>query len=58
MNVQKNLNITRKIALNMAKIFRTKTCAKTPISGVLKRNLFDLKNLAGFLDFFRGEVDL
>ena len=58
MNVQKTLNITRKIALDMAKIFRLKTCAKTPISGVLKRNLFDLKNLAGFLDFFRVDVDL
>ena len=58
MNVQKTLNITRKIALNMAKIFKLKTCAKTPISGVLKRNLFDLNNLSGFLDFFRGDVVL
>ena len=58
MTVQKTLNTTRKIALNMAKIFKMKTCAKTPISGVLKRNLFDLKNFAEFLDFFRGDVNL
>jgi len=54
MNVQKTLNITRKIVLNMAKLFKSKTLAKTPISGVLKRNLFDLINLSAFLAFFRG----
>jgi len=58
MNVQKTLNITRKIALNMAKIFKSKISLKTPISGVLKRNLFDLENLKGFLAFFRCELKL
>ena len=53
MNVQKTLNITRKIALNMARGYKAKTSAKFPISGILKRNLFDLNNFAAFLDFFR-----
>ena len=52
MNVQKSLNLTRKIALNLAKIFKAKTSSKFPVSGILKRNLFDLCNLASFLAFF------
>jgi predicted transposase YbfD/YdcC len=52
MNVQKTLNIMRKIALNLAKDFKSKSDSKQPISGILKRNLFDLDNLSAFLDFF------
>jgi len=52
MNVQKTLNIMRKIALNLAKDFKSKTESKVPISGILKRNLFDISNLSDFLDFF------
>ena len=52
MNVQKTLNIMRKIALNLAKDFKFKTESKLPISGILKRNLFDINNLSVFLDFF------
>jgi len=43
----------RKIALNLARDFKTKTQSKQPLSGILKRNLFDLLNLHAFLDFFR-----
>jgi predicted transposase YbfD/YdcC len=50
MNVQKLLNIMRKIALNLAKDYKAKTECKQPMSGILKRNLFDIQNLAGFLD--------
>jgi predicted transposase YbfD/YdcC len=50
MNVQKTLNIMRKIALNLAKDFRAKTGNKNSISGILKRNLFDLDNFHAFLD--------
>jgi predicted transposase YbfD/YdcC len=50
MNVQKTLNIMRKIALNLAKDFRAKTGSKNPISGILKRNLFDIDKFDGFLD--------
>lgn len=53
MNVQKTLNITRKIALNLAKIVKSKLSSKAPLSSILKRNLFDVRNLAAFLDFFK-----
>jgi predicted transposase YbfD/YdcC len=52
MNVQKTLNLTRKIALNLAKIFKNNSSPKIPLSKILKRNLFDIRNLALFLDFF------
>ena len=52
MNIQKTLNIMRKIALNLAKDFKSKTESKLPISGILKRNLFDINNLSDFLTFF------
>jgi len=58
MNLQKSLNIIRKIALNLARDYKTKTSSKSPISGILKRNLFDLNNFATFLDFFRGVGEL
>lgn len=51
MNVQKTLNIMRKIALNLAKIFKAKTGTRQAISGVLKSNLFDLDNFSAFLEF-------
>jgi len=50
MNVQKLLNTMRKIALNLSKNYKAKTESGIPISGVLKRNLFDLNNFAAFLD--------
>ena len=50
MNVQKLLNTMRKIALNLSKEYKVKTESNIPISKVLKRNLFDLNNLAGFLE--------
>ena len=50
MNVQKILNTMRKIALNLSKDYKAKTNSKHPISGVLKRNLFDLNNFANFLN--------
>lgn len=52
MNIQKTLNLTRKIALNLAKIFKNRTYSKFPISKILKRNLFDIRNLSHFLDSF------
>lgn len=57
MNVQKSLNIMRKIALNLANHFKSKTESKIPISGILKRNLFDLSNLASFLAFFSNSLN-
>jgi predicted transposase YbfD/YdcC len=58
MNVQKTLNIMRKIALNLAKDFKSKTESKIPISGILKRNLFDISNLSDFLAFFSNNPKL
>jgi predicted transposase YbfD/YdcC len=52
MNVQKTLNILRKIVLNLAKFYKQRTNSKNPISGILKRNLFDLHNFSTFLNFF------
>ena len=50
MNVQKTLNIMRKIAINLAKDYKAKTGSKVPFSGILKRNLFDTVNFDGFLE--------
>ena len=60
MNVQKILNTTRKIALNLIRIFRdSNRNHNTPLTSVLKENLFDTNKLAAFLDFFkaRGKLD-
>ena len=51
MNVQKTLNLVRKIALNLAKEHKAKINSRIPISGILKRNLFDINNLAAFMGF-------
>ena len=56
MNLQKTLNLLRKIALNFARDYKAKTSSKSPISGILKRNLFDLDNFSAFLDFFREQL--
>jgi len=53
LNTQKLMNIGRKIALNLARIFKENCCKpRTAISTVLKRNLYDTSQLAGFLDYF------
>ena len=52
MNVQQNLNIMRKIALNLAREYKRQVKPKSAISGILKDNLFDLKNLSALLRFF------
>jgi len=60
MNVQKILNTARKIALNLIRIYKEEHYSKnTPLTSVLKENLFDLEQFAKFLDFFRsgGKLD-
>ena len=52
MNVQKNLNTLRKTALNLAKLFKDCLGLKLPISGILRRNLFDPNHLTAFLSCF------
>lgn len=51
MNIQKTLNILRKIALNLARIYKNKYEPRKAISGILKRNLFDINNLSAFIRF-------
>lgn len=54
MNVQKILNTSRKIALNLVRIFKAANRSqRTPLTSILKENLFDLQQFASFLDFFR-----
>jgi len=55
MNLQKILNTTRKITLNLARIYKAKNCPpRTALSDLFKRNLFDIEHLSGFLNFFRN----
>ena len=54
MNVQKLLNTARKIALNLIRIYKEASCKKnTPLTSVMKANLFDIEVLDGFLEFLR-----
>lgn len=58
MNVQNNLNIMRKIALNLARLFKNRYEPRATISGILKRNLFDLNNLSNFLHNFIAVIQI
>ncbi len=58
MNIQKTLNIMRKIALNLAREYKNRFEPKKAISGILKRNLFDLNNLAKFIRCFIELIDV
>ncbi|MCD8215123.1 MAG: ISAs1 family transposase [Clostridiales bacterium] len=58
MNVQQNLNIMRKIALNLAREYKKRFEPKKAISGILKRNLFDANNLAKFIRCFVALINV
>jgi predicted transposase YbfD/YdcC len=59
MNVQKILNTTRKIALNLIRIFKSANHKESlPLNSVMKHNLFDLSRFADFLGFFRSRRKL
>ncbi|MCD7905962.1 MAG: ISAs1 family transposase, partial [Clostridiales bacterium] len=58
MNVQQNLNIMRKTALNLAREYKNRFEPKKTISGILKRNLFDINNLAKFIRSFVALVNV
>ena len=58
MNVQRCLNIMRKIALNLAREYKRQVKPKSAISGILKDNLFDLNTFADFLDFFAADPNV
>jgi len=59
MNVQKILNTTRKIALNMVRLYKSaKHPDRVPLTSVFKENLFDTCKFTRFLDFFRSTAKL
>ena len=58
MNVQQNLNIMRKIALNLAREYKNRFEPRKAISGILKCNLFDVNNLAKFIRYFIALINV
>ena len=58
MNVQKNMNIMRKIALNLARLYKERYEPRKAISVILKRNMFDLNNLANFIRNFIAVISV
>lgn len=52
MNVQQNLNIMRKIALNLARLYKNTYEPGKAISAILKRNIYNLENLSRFINNF------
>lgn len=58
MNIQKTLNIMRKIALNLAREYKNRFEPKKSISGILKCNLFDINNLVAFIHYFLSVISV
>ena len=58
MNVQQNLNIMRKIALNLAREYKNRFEPRKAISGILKCNLFDINNLVKFIRDFVALINV
>ena len=58
LNIQKNLNVMRKIALNLARLYKNRYEPRASISGILKRNLFDLKRLSDFIRNFIAVISI
>jgi len=48
-NLQKNMNIARKLALNLAKIYKNKNSPKTPMSHIMFDCLMNPKHLLAVL---------
>jgi predicted transposase YbfD/YdcC len=53
MGLQKTLNIMRKTVLNLVRVYKSQKCPKSPLVGILRRNLFDSNVLSDFLRFFK-----
>ena len=61
MNVQKSLNILRKIVLNLLKHYKAQTNSRDALTDIMFKNFLDLRNLAEFLRFvfaLRNVADL
>ena len=48
----------RKVALNLARIYKDSYVPRSFFSGVLKRNLFNIANLANFINNFVVLIDV
>ena len=59
MEVQKNLNLMRKVALNLVKNYQASFNKYIPVSKILRKNLFDIDNLSVFIAHFShlGKLD-
>ncbi len=57
MNMQKTMNLLRKVVLNLVRKYKESQPKNTALSKILKRNLFDTDNLHNFLQYLR-ECDM
>ena len=60
MSVQKLLNTARKVALNLVHVYKSAANQpQTPLSRIMRDNLFDLRNFGRFLQVLRqgGKLD-
>ena len=48
----------RKIALNLARLYKNRYEPRSAISGILKRNLFDTNTLAKFIRYFIAVISI
>lgn len=53
MKVQKNLNIMRKIVLNLVRIYKESLTKNVSMASILRANLFDIDQLRKFITYFR-----
>ncbi len=58
LEVQKNLNLLRKIVINLVKQYQASLPKQLPMSRILKRNLFNIQNLLNFVTYFRENREL
>ncbi len=58
MELQKNLNLIRKIALNFVKQYQASLSKHLAVSKILRKNLFDINHLIGFIAHFEQYREL
>lgn len=58
MNVQKTMNILRKIVLNLLREYKAITGSKAALSAILRKNLFNIDNLSAFLNLLKANVQI
>ena len=58
LEVQKNLNLLRKITINLVKQYQASQPKHIPVSRILKRNMYNIENLLDFVTHFRKNGEL